>query len=316
MTSDSLPEHAFLGDYKIESILGSGGFGITYLAFDCRLKSKVAIKEYFPAGMAKRNTDFSVATLPGSVDGGYEWGLEKFVQEAATLARLQHANIVGVNRLFKANGTAYMILDFVDGQSLKQWLNSLGRKPTQSELDHVMFPLLAALDIVHFQDLLHRDIAPKNIMLSTSFVPVLIDFGAARQMVAKKSQTFATLLTPGYAPFEQYVATGGKQGPWTDIYSLAASFYEAITGKRPPEAPDRTVFDKCQPIAECGKGDYRKSFLEAIDWGLRPLPNDRPQSVEEWRQALNEGVLEDDGIGNQRDMSQVWRNVERIFRRQ
>lgn len=276
-----------LGDYSIEGILGSGGFGVTYLALDTRLDTPVALKEYFPASLAYRVDGTTVASRPDGTAGGYEWGMEKFVHEATSLARLQHANIVGVRQLFKANNTAYMVLDYIEGQSLKDWCRAHRAKPDQSTLDDLLIPLLSALELVHRKGLLHRDIAPKNIMLGRPFMPIMIDFGAARQLVAQHSHTFAALLTPGYAPFEQYVATGKDQGPWTDIYALAATVYELMTGKLPPEAPERADTDKCVPVSESERGGrYRKEFLDAIDWGLRPFPKDRPQSVLEWRSAF------------------------------
>lgn len=274
-----------LGEYAIEGLLGSGGFGITYLAHDLRLDTPVAIKEYFPANLAYR-VGSTVAVRPDGIVGGYDWGMEKFLHEASSLARLQHPNIVGVRRLFKANSTAYMTLDFVDGPSLKEWRRNHKSKPDQLELDQILIPLLNALELVHRKGLLHRDIAPKNIMISSPLTPIMIDFGAARQMVAQHSHTFAALLTPGYAPFEQYVATGRNQGAWTDIYALSASVYELVTGTLPPEAPERAVDDKCIPISEIERGRYRPEFLAAIDWGLRPLPKDRPQSVSDWRKAF------------------------------
>lgn len=274
-----------LGEYTIESVLGSGGFGITYRALDTRLDTPVALKEYFPANLAYR-ANTNVAVRPDGVSGGYEWGMEKFLHEATALARLQHPNIVGVRRLFKANSTAYMALDFIDGPSLKDWRRAQRSKPDQSQLDQLLIPLLNALELIHRKGLLHRDIAPKNIMIGQPLMPIMIDFGAARQLVAQHSQTFAALLTPGYAPFEQYVATSRNQGAWTDIYALSASVYELITGSLPPEAPERAVDDKCIPISELERGRYRPEFLSAIDWGLRPLPKDRPQSVAEWRQAF------------------------------
>src|SRR5262245_46510448 len=275
-----------LGEYAVESVLGSGGFGITYRAWDTRLETLVALKEYFPASLAYRVDGTTVASRPDGTAGGYEWGLEKFLHEATALARLQHPNIVGVRRLFKANNTAYMALDYIEGPSLKDWLKARRGKVDQAELDQLLIPLLNALEVVHRKGLLHRDIAPKNIMIARPFTPVMIDFGAARQLLAHHSQTFAALLTPGYAPFEQYVATGRNQGPWTDIYALAATVYELMTGRLPPEAPERADADKCVPAIEVGRGRYRPEFLTAIDWGLRPLPRDRPQSVTEWRTAF------------------------------
>jgi serine/threonine protein kinase len=275
-----------LGEYLIETVLGSGGFGITYRARDTRLDTPVALKEYFPSSLAYRVAGITVASRPDGAEGGYEWGMDKFLHEATALARLQHPNIVGVRRLFRANSTAYMALDYIDGPSLKDWRRNMRGRPEQHELDQLLIPLLNALELVHRKGLLHRDIAPKNIMIARPFAPILIDFGAARQLVAQHSQTFAALLTPGYAPFEQYVATGKNQGPWTDIYAMSASVYEVMTGQLPPEAPERAVADKCVPAAEVGRGRYRAEFLAAIDWGLRPLPKDRPQSIAEWRTAF------------------------------
>lgn len=283
---NALPIGTCLGEYRIEAVLGSGGFGITYRALDTRLDTHVALKEYFPASLAYRVDRTTVASRPDGTAGGYEWGLDKFLNEATSLARLQHVNIVGVRRLFKANNTAYMVLDYIDGPSLKDWLKSSKSKPSQAELDKLLIPLLNALELVHRTGLLHRDIAPKNIMVAPPFTPIMIDFGAARQLVAQHSHTFAALLTPGYAPFEQYVANAKDQGAWTDIYALSASVYEMISGKTPPEAPERAAVDRCIPLSEVGKGRYRPEFLAAIDWGLRPMPRERPQNVPEWRTAF------------------------------
>jgi serine/threonine protein kinase len=283
---NALACNSVVGGFRIDAILGSGGFGITYLARNLGLDSDVALKEYFPAALAKRQSDQTVVSRPEGEAGGYAWGREKFIQEARTLAQLKHPNIVGVNKFFNGNGTAYMALDFIEGQSLKQWLRSLNRWPTQDELDALIAPILGALELIHNKGHLHRDIAPKNIMIAPPLTPILIDFGAARQLVAHRSQTFAALLTPGYAPFEQYSAAVKDQGPWTDIYSLAATIYEAITGRPPPEASARTLDDRCIPVVDAGRGRYRRPFLEAVDWGLQPLPRHRPQSVAAWRRAL------------------------------
>lgn len=284
--ANALPAGYVVAGYRVDGILGFGGFGITYIARDMRLDVPVALKEYFPGTLALRSNDHTVTSRPEGHDGGYSWGLEKFLQEATTLAKLHHPNIVGVNRLFHGNGTAYMALDFIEGPNLKAWLKSLRQAPTQQQLDALLLPLLLALEAVHNKGLLHRDIAPKNVMISRNSTPILIDFGAARQLVAQRSQTFAALLTPGYAPFEQYVAAGSGQGPWTDIYALAATFYEAILGRPPPEAPERALEDRCVPAEQIGAGRYRINFLRALDWGLRPLPKNRPQTVAEWRKML------------------------------
>ena len=284
--SNALPNKFCIHEYQIDNVLGTGGFGITYLAIDRRLDAQVAIKEYFPASLAVRRRDKCTVSPADAGKGIYDWGLEKFLKEAETLASLQHPHIVGVKRLVRANGTAYMVLDFINGPNLKEWLARLGRRPSQEEIDFMVSRIVGALDLVHTQEMLHRDISPRNVMLTKDGIPILIDFGAARQIVCERSQTFAALLTPGYAPFEQYVAAGHGQGPWTDIYALSATIYEAITGKTPPEAPDRALSDTCVPAVELGSGIYRRRFLEALDWGLRTMPKDRPQTVNEWMPKL------------------------------
>jgi serine/threonine protein kinase len=284
--TNALPIRSTVHEYQITSVLGTGGFGITYLATDHRLEAEVAIKEYFPASLAVRLADQYSVNPADAGKGIYDWGLEKFLKEAETLASLQHPHIVGVNRLIRANGTAYMILDFIDGPNFKEWLAVLGRRPQQEEIDFIVTRIVSALEVVHAREMLHRDISPRNIMLTKGGIPVLIDFGAARQLVGERSQTFAALLTPGYAPFEQYVAAGQGQGPWTDIYALSATIYEAIAGNPPPEAPDRAISDTCVPAVTLGHDVYRRAFLEALDWGLRPMPKDRPQSIAEWKPRL------------------------------
>jgi len=284
-TPHALRNGTVLLDYQIDDILGSGGFGITYRARDRRLDTTVAIKEYFPIQLAVRRGDQTVASrTDGRNDSLYSWGLEKFRYEADSLAKLQHINIVGVNYMFEANNTSYMVLDFIDGGSMKDWLKKIKRPPDQRELDLLLYPMMSALEAMHDKGLLHRDIAPKNIMLAKPFNPVLIDFGAVRLQVAQHSQTVANMLTPGYAPCEQYSNKG--QGPWTDIYALAATMYDAMTGSPPPDGIERIVEDRCKPLAQIARGRYRPQFLEALDWGLRPQPRERPQSIAEWRQMF------------------------------
>ena len=275
-----------VSDYRIEKVLGAGGFGITYLAREMALDRQVTIKEYFPGDFAARKSDASAVPRSQNCAPDYQWGLDRFIEEAQTLAKYDHPNIVRVYRYFLANNTGYMVLQFEEGQSLKSWLGSLGRAPRQAELDQMIGPMLDALAVVHGTDFLHRDIAPDNIIIRNDGSPVLIDFGAARGDIAQHSRTVSALVKPGYSPYEQYGEIGRQQGPWTDIYALAATLYHAITGKRPPDAPSRVVKDELVPSRDAALSAYRPSFLKAIDRGLRLEIEKRPQSIAAWRGDL------------------------------
>ena len=282
----ALPDGTELvGDYRIKRVLGAGGFGITYLADEKALARLVTIKEYFPADFAARRAT-NASPRSQEVAGDYQWGLDRFIEEAQTLARFDHPNVVRVHRYFRANNTAYMVLHFEEGGSFKSWLRGLKRAPRQAELDIMIAPLLDALEIIHKANYLHRDIAPDNIMVRKEGSPVLIDFGSARGQIASHSRTVSALVKPGYSPYEQYATTTSSQGPWTDIYALGATLYHAITGKRPPDAPSRIVSDEYVNAAEAALSSYRSSFLTAIDKALRLEVGERPQSIAEWRGEL------------------------------
>ncbi len=274
------------GDYRIERVLGAGGFGITYLADELALNRPVTIKEYFPSDFAARSDGSEAAPRSEQCAGDYRWGLDRFIEEAQTLAKFSHPNIVRVYRYFRANNTGYMVLHFEEGQSLKAWLKGLGRAPRQKELDQIVAPLLDALESIHRSDFLHRDIAPDNIIIRKDGQPVLIDFGSARGELAAQSRTVSALVKPGYSPYEQYAETSSQQGAWTDIYALASTLYHAVTGKRPPDAPSRMIRDEIVPAREAAVGAYRAGFLKAIDKALALNITARPQSVAEWRGML------------------------------
>jgi serine/threonine protein kinase len=285
----ALPDGTELaGDYKIVRVLGAGGFGVTYLADEPELTRKVSIKEYFPSDFALRTEKLEATPRSESCTGDYNWGLERFVEEAQTLAKFDHHNIVKVHRIFRANNTAYMVLRFEEGKSLKTWLKDLGRAPRQKELDQIVAPLLDALEAIHKADFLHRDIAPDNIIIRSSGDPVLIDFGAARSDIAahSKTKTVSALVKPGYSPYEQYAETSRQQGPWTDIYAFSATLYHAVTGKRPPDSPSRMLKDEMVPVRDAALAGYRASFLSAIQQALALSVDARPRSVAEWRGAL------------------------------
>lgn len=275
-----------VGDYRIERVLGAGGFGITYLAEEIALGRQVTIKEYFPSDFAARNNEGDAAPRSEGCSGDYRWGLDRFIEEAQTLAKFNHPNIVRVYRYFRANNTGYMVLHFEEGQSLKGWLKGLGRAPRQKELDQFIAPLLDALELIHKADFLHRDIAPDNIIIRKDGQPVLIDFGSARGEIASASKTVSALVKPGYSPYEQYAETSRQQGPWTDIYALGSTLYHAITGKRPPDAPSRMVKDEYVAAGEVALSAYRPRFLKAIDKSLALPIEGRPQTIAAWRGEL------------------------------
>lgn len=275
-----------IDQYIIHSILGSGGFGITYLAEHRALGKMFAIKEYFPRDFGYREGTTVRAATDG--EGTYRWGLDRFLQEARALARFRHPAIVDVANVFEANGTAYMVLAYEQARDLRVWLSSLGRMPTQEEVDQLVGPLLGALELIHQGNLLHRDVSPDNILIRSNGEPVLIDFGSARDAVRGRGQAMSMVVKHGYSPPEQYTSDPGRQGPWTDIYALAATLYFVVANGRPMDATARFVQEGFLPATQAAKGRYRRSFLEAIDVGMQLRPELRPQSIALWRSLLTQ----------------------------
>ncbi|HXN15766.1 MAG TPA: serine/threonine-protein kinase, partial [Usitatibacter sp.] len=281
----ALPEGFRLLEYRIDGVLGQGGFGIAYRATDVNLNAKVVIKEYLPEEIAYRAADYTVGACDEAQRELYQTGLENFLVEARTLATFRHPRIVRVARFFEANQTAYMVLEYERGESLKSWRRK-HENVAEPALVALLAPLLDGLAVVHRAGYLHRDIKPDNIYVRDADGSlVLLDFGAARQTASEKTH-FGTVVTPGYGPIEQY-ADVGRQGPWTDIYSLGATVFWLITGRRPIDAPSRLAEPDPLPSArELCKGRYSVEFLSAIDWALKRHPDDRPQDVAEFRSAL------------------------------
>ena len=273
--------------YEIIEVLGQGGFGITYLATDTNLAQQVAIKEYLPIELAVREGDDSVHPVSEDRSTGFAWGLEKFIAEARTLAQFNHPNIVHVFTVFEANNTAYMVMRYEDGQSLQE---ILARRKTLEEADllKMLVPILGGLTLVHEAGFIHRDIKPGNIFIRRDRSPVLLDFGSARQALGERSATLTSLVTPGYAPFQQYYSKSDDQGPWTDIYGLGATLYRAISGVTPIDAIDRSKSivegskEHFVSASEIGKQHYSKRFLRAVDLALAFKSQDRPQTIAEW----------------------------------
>ena len=300
----ALPPRFRIDEYEIVRVLGAGGFGITYLAFDHNLDGPVAIKEYFPADIAVRAAGARLAATGrsdvlawarswrwwhrGRVAAGrsdvFAWGLDRFLKEAQAIHRLRHSSLVRVHRYVKRHATAYIVMEYVEGESLASILESRGRLPAD-EWQPLLDRLLDALAHVHDHGYLHRDIKPANIVIrAADGEPVLIDFGAAR--VASQQRTHTRVLTDGYAPIEQYT-NQERQRPPTDIYALAAVSCHVLTGEPPPNAPDRMLDDWHEPLAQ-RVDSAGAAWLTAIDNGLELRPEDRPQTVTAWREALRE----------------------------
>ena len=271
-------------EYRLESVLGVGGFGITYLARDTLLEKSVAIKEYFPSAAVSRGTDLRVTIATPDMGAEYELGLDRFLKEARTLAGFSHPHIVRVNRYFKEHGTGYMVMDYEDGESLKAWLRRAPQPPADV-LKGILAPLLDGIEKVHDVGFLHRDIKPDNIFVRKRGDPVLIDFGSARQALAGATHTLTTLVTPGYAPFEQYSA-GAEQGPYTDLYALGGVLFFATTGHNPPDAIGRMKGDSLPQLLAPAVARYGPELVAAIEWAMAVDEKKRPQTVAQWREKI------------------------------
>ena len=289
--SDALAIGTRLDRYRIQSILGRGAFGITYLAKEEQLDRLVAVKEYLPVDFAVRDQDSSVH--PRTEDHGdlFQYGLESFLKEARKLVKFKHPNIVQVLTYLEKNETAYLVMEYEVGQDLNHYFKQHPH-PSESELLAIFTPINEGLDVVHQHGFIHRDIKPDNIYIRQDKSPVLLDFGAARDVVKTKSDQLTRVLTEGYAPYEQYNPAWAEQGPWTDIYALGATLYLAVMGRKPVIASERAAaYMRKEPdpyisALETTNTGYSRPFLAAIDQALVFHPKDRPQSLTLWNQML------------------------------
>ena len=281
----TLPAGTRLRNYELLSVLGHGGFGITYYAKDTTLGREVAVKEYLPTTLALRENGSTVVPRSTQFAEDFIWGRERFLEEARILATLEGAPaVVRVYDFLEANGTAYMIMGLARGDTLEQRLKRDG-KLSPAIIQRMLDRLLDGLDAVHKTGFLHRDVKPANIILDANNNPTLIDFGASRSSMADRTAAMTAIFTPRYAAAEQL--TSDKQGPWTDIYGLSATLYHAITGKAPPSSLERALNDAYEPLAKLSPEGYAPGILQGIDVGLTVRAKDRPQSIAEWRDILS-----------------------------
>jgi hypothetical protein len=293
-TSGHLPVGTWLAEFEITQLVAEGGFGVVYMAKDHALGRVVALKEYIPSSLAARPQGpgtMQVAVKSERYRETFEAGLKSFVNEARLLASFDHPSLIKVYRFWEANGTAYMVMPFCKGVTLLQLLRQRGEFPSEAWLLQLMAPVTEALAVIHAEQCYHRDIAPDNIiLLEGSGRPMLLDFGAARRVIGDMTQALTVILKPGYAPVEQYAEVPGmKQGPWTDIYALAAVLHFAITAKTPPPSVARMLNDTYEPLVHVAAGRYSERFLAAIDAALAVRPEQRPQTIAEFRDALGLG---------------------------
>lgn len=275
--------------YLIGRVLGQGGFGITYLAWDMDLNIKLAIKEYLPRDFATRSLgETEVSLYTGDSRRFFEEGRDKFLEEARTLARFEeHPNIVSVRDFFRENKTAYFVMSYIEGVTVKEYVKQAGDKLDYSTALAIMMPVMDALAEVHSAGILHRDISPDNIFITDKGVVKLLDFGAARQAVGEHSKSLSVVLKPGYAPEEQY-RSKGHQGPWTDVYAVGATVYRMITGVVPPDSLDRLAREELIPPSRLGVA-LPPAGEAALLKALAVLANDRFQNIREFQQALTTG---------------------------
>ena len=298
-------ETRLIGRYTIKSVLGQGGFGITYLGMDELYQRKVAIKEFFPQGIVTRNTEYEDTVTVTYVEekADYEKGKERFLKEARTMAKFsKNEGIVKVLDFFEINNTAYIVMEYLEGITLKQYIRE-NQRITLEELVRLLVPLIESLDEIHSQGMIHRDISPDNIMVLPDGRIKLMDFGAARDYTEFGEKSLSIVLKPGYAPPEQY-QTHGIQGPWTDIYALCATMYKCITGENPPDAIERVMDDHLKKISAFGI-PVLPQIEEAIIKGMSVAAKDRYQNVGDFCEDLYGGYEERSVLGAEESQSQV-----------
>jgi serine/threonine protein kinase len=291
ISSNVLPVGTRLGEFEITGLLGEGGFGIVYLAEDKQLDRTVAIKEYMPSSIAGRADGVRVVMKSQHQGETFAAGLRSFVNEAKLLAQFDHPSLVKVFRFWEAHGTAYMVMPYYRGVTVKRALREMGKPPDEAWLLDLLLPLLDVLELIHGERCYHRDIAPDNVLLLPDGKPLLLDFGAARRVIGDMTQALTVILKPGFAPIEQYAEIPGmRQGAWTDLYALAAVAYYAMTGNVPPPSVARMMSDCMPPLTELVGDRYRHGMLNALQRALSVKPDSRQQTAGEFRRTLLDGA--------------------------
>ena len=284
---DALPAGTRFGEFEILRVLGVGGFGIVYLTQDHSLERQVALKEYMPAALASRGVGPMITVRSASFAETYAIGLRSFVNEARLLARFDHPSLVKVYRFWEDNATAYMVMPYLQGITLRDARKAMTHAPDEAWILGVIHPMLDALELLHHEGVYHRDIAPDNILLPPVGQPILLDFGAARHVISDRTQSLTAILKPSYAPIEQYAEmTQMRQGPWTDLYALGAVMHFLLFGVPPAPATARAMQDDAEPIEQRVVPGVSQRLLDAVGWTLRVRPLERPQNVAELRAAL------------------------------
>jgi non-specific serine/threonine protein kinase len=283
----ALPKGTRLQEFEVVEVIGEGGFGIVYLADDLQLHRSVAVKEYMPASLASRGSGESVIVRSEQNQDTFQAGMRSFISEARMLAQFKHSALIEVFRFWEQNGTAYMAMPYYKGRTLRQVLHDDSHMIDERWLKSLFSPLMDALDLMHAQNVYHRDVAPDNILILGNGAPVLLDLGAARRIIGDLTQAVTVVLKPGYAPIEQYADDGSAtQGPWTDIYAIGAVLYFAITGRAPVASVSRIMKDTLKPLDSSSYPGYSDEFLAGIGRALAVKPEDRPQSIAELREVL------------------------------
>ena len=281
---NALPVGTVIDAFTIDKILGGGGFSIVYLAHDAAGK-QVVIKEYMPHRLATRDENLRVVPLNEELAEGLSRGRRLFFQEAGTLTGLKHPNIVNVSTFFHANGTVYMVMDYEEGINLQSYIKRHKDRVSEHFILTVFIPLLSGLKTIHEHGLLHLDIKPGNVYLRKGGNPLLLDFGAAHELMHNRLFQSNQVVTPGFSPIEQ-LDPAGYIGPWTDLYAVGATMRACLDGAAPPPSPERREKDKLKPAVKAFKRHYSAQLLKAIDWAMQVTPMERPQSVDELLQAM------------------------------